>query len=70
MGTFDEAVGKTVTRRAGPGDPVADAAILLDTIARLCPGGICPKGVWRFRTFDEADRWALSRIANVPAPRV
>lgn len=68
VGTFDERIGKTVTRRTGTPDAIKDAAILLDTISRLRPGPICPKGVWRFRTFEEADAWALKMIAR-PAPR-
>ncbi len=64
MGDFDEAVGKVVTRRALAGDPIVNARILLDTIAKLQGGRVAPKGVWRFRTFEEADLWALDQIAR------
>lgn len=67
MGTFDENVGKTVSRRAGTGDPIEDAAILLETIAALRGPGLCPRGVYRFHTFEEADQWALKMSARSPA---
>lgn len=67
MDSFDERVGKLVTRRRQDGDPLADAAILLATIARL-RGPMTPRGVWRFKTFEEADAWALSRLAHTPVP--
>lgn len=67
MGGFDENVGKLVTRRRQGGDLLADAAILLATIARL-RGPMAPRGVWRFRTFEEADEWALSQLAHTLVP--
>lgn len=69
MGMGDESVGKSVGRRVRAESTVAEAAVLLETIARLMPSGICPKGVWRFRSFEEADEWALTRAARNPASR-
>ena len=69
MGTWDEPVGKSVGRRVGAESPLPEAAALLETIARLMPSGICPKGVWRFKSFEEADAWALTQAARNPASR-
>lgn len=69
MGTWDEAIGKTVGRRVNAESSIPEAAALLETIARLVPPGICPKGVWRFRTFEEADEWALTQAARSPESR-
>ncbi|MBI4678428.1 MAG: hypothetical protein HY748_12680 [Elusimicrobia bacterium] len=66
MGDFDEIVGKVVTGRRLAGDPIVNARILLDTISRLQGGRVAPKGVWRFKTFEEADQWALDQIARTP----
>jgi hypothetical protein len=63
---FDEMAGKIVTRRNLAGDPIVNARILLDTISRLQGGRVAPKGVWRFKTFEEADQWALDQIARLP----
>ena len=70
MGTWDEDfIGKTVGRRVSAETPIAEAAVLLKTIADLMPAGVCPKGVWRFKTFEEADDWALTQAARNPARR-
>ncbi|MFA5140356.1 MAG: hypothetical protein WC728_14080 [Elusimicrobiota bacterium] len=66
MGTFDEKIGKQVSRRSGSNDPIADAAILLDTAVRLRGRGVCPSGVFRFKTFEEADQWALRQSVRTP----
>lgn len=69
MGTWDEAVGKAVGRRVSAQTPISEAAALLDTIADLMPSGICPRGVWRFNTFEEAEEWAMTQAARNPASR-
>lgn len=69
MGTWDERVGRAVGRRVPVENSIADAAILLDTITRLMPAGICARGVWRFDSFEEADEWTLSQAARRRAPR-
>lgn len=66
MSPFDDPGGKTVGRRGGS-DPLSDAAILLRTIRRLHTTPLCPKGVFRFKTFEEADEWALRMMAKPPA---
>ncbi|NNN04972.1 MAG: hypothetical protein HKL90_03635 [Elusimicrobia bacterium] len=69
MGTWDEEVGKTVGRRVAAEATIQDAAVLLDTIAEIMAAGICPRGVWRFKTFEEADDWTLLQAASGHAPR-
>lgn len=64
MGTFDEKIGKHVTKRNAPADPLLNAAILLDTISRLQGGKLFPKGVYKFSSFKEADKWALKMMAS------
>jgi len=66
---WDENIGKTVGRRISAETSISEAAVLLETIASLMPSGVCPKGVWRFRTFEEADDWALTQAARNPASR-
>lgn len=66
MEGFEESPGKVVTRRDLAGDPIVNARILLDTISRLQGGRVAPRGVWRFKTFQEADDWALDQIARMP----
>ncbi len=68
MGMSDENIGKTVGRRIGPGDPVKDATILLRTFRRLNKTPLCPKGVWRFNSFEEADEWALKMLVRNQSP--
>ncbi len=64
MGTFDEKIGKCVTRRNATADPLLNAAILLDTISRLQGGKLFPMGVYKFSSFEEADKWALKMMAS------
>lgn len=66
---FDERIGKTVGRRTGQGDPVKDSTILMRTFRRLSQAPLCPKGVWRFHSFEEADAWALKMMAPSPGPQ-
>lgn len=68
MGSFDEPIGKTVGRTGRP-DPISDARILLRTLSRLHKAPLCPKGVFKFRTFEEADDWALKMMARPPERR-
>lgn len=69
MGTWDEPVGKAVGRRVSAESSLPEAAVLLQTIAQLMPAGICAKGVWRFKSFEEADEWALTQAARNPGSR-
>ncbi|MBI3297014.1 MAG: hypothetical protein HYZ75_02540 [Elusimicrobia bacterium] len=69
MGAFDEKIGKTVGRRTGHRDPVLDTAALQETFGRLRTAPLCPKGVWRFHSFEEADAWALKMIVRSQGPQ-
>lgn len=55
---------KVVTKRDGIADPINDARILLRTIRHLRGNGLVPKGVFRFRTFKEADEWMIKMMVN------
>ncbi|MBI3803432.1 MAG: hypothetical protein HY282_06685 [Nitrospirae bacterium] len=41
-----------------------DYNVLLKTLAALSGNRICPKGVYRFRTHEEADQWMVRMIAK------
>ena len=51
------------------GDPVRDSAILQRTINRLRGGALVPRGVYRFTSHEEADRWMIHQIAATHARR-
>jgi hypothetical protein len=43
----------------------AEAAAWQEQVARWNPGhALCDKGVFRFKTFEEADRWMTDQIAQ------
>lgn len=45
-----------------------DYDVLLKTLQALRGDrGICPRGVYRFRTFEEADQWMIRMIAKASA---
>lgn len=58
---------KTVSRSEGQTDPVADARVLQRTMNRLRGFALVPKGVYRFRTHEEADRWMMKEIVATHA---
>jgi hypothetical protein len=52
-------------RRQGINPSWEDANRWLHTVAKLRQGkGICPKGVYRFKTFEEADEWMNRMLAR------
>jgi hypothetical protein len=57
---------KIVGKRSGIIAPTLEnAETLLNTMRQLRGGrGICPRGVYRFKTFEEADEWMLKMIAR------
>ncbi|MCI0697811.1 hypothetical protein L0337_38160 [candidate division KSB1 bacterium] len=57
---------KIVGKRSGKIAPTLEnVTILIDTMRQLRGGrGICPRGVYRFKTFEEADEWMLKMIAQ------
>jgi hypothetical protein len=65
---LEEQPGKTVGRRQPPTDPLALTAADKATDARAwnqALGGTgIPKGVYRFRTHEEADQWLWKMITR------
>jgi hypothetical protein len=57
---------KVVGRRAGKTAPTLENAnTLLKTMQQLRGGkGICPRGVYRFKTFEEADEWMMKMLTQ------
>lgn len=59
---IEETIGKTVGRRQPPADALAAGFALQATTNELLRSfghSLAPKGVYRFRTFEEADAWTL-----------
>ena len=55
---------KIFTKRFGKEDFIKDASILQRTINRLRKYALIPKGVYRFKSFEEADQWMTKTIAD------
>jgi hypothetical protein len=60
---------KTVGRRRENGDPIADIRALQRTINRLRGPALVPRGLYFFRSHEEADRWMMQEIAITHARR-
>jgi len=50
---------KTVGKRHTDGDSIRDQGRLARTANALRAGGLAPRGVYRFATFEKADTWLL-----------
>ena len=48
-------------------DVEKDYDVLLRTLQVLRGRGICPKGVYRFTSFEEANQWIIKMIARITA---
>ncbi|HWC66067.1 MAG TPA: hypothetical protein VG777_08285 [Thermoanaerobaculia bacterium] len=55
---------KIVGRRVQGGDPVREAKTLQHTMIELRGSRLVPRGVYRFRTHQEADEWMSREIVN------
>ena len=56
---------KTVGRRGETAPTLENADRLLRTMRKLRGGkGVCPRGVYRFKTFEDADKWMLNMIVR------
>ncbi|HLG20513.1 MAG TPA: hypothetical protein VI895_11955 [Bdellovibrionota bacterium] len=57
---------KVLGRRSGELENSPEAASQwLATVAALRKGkGICPRGLYRFKSFDEADEWMIEMMAR------
>ncbi len=60
---------KIVTKRKGTVDFISDARILLKTIQQLRGKELVPKGIFCFKTFEEADEWMIKMMVNTLARR-
>lgn len=64
---LEETPGKTVGRRNPPADAFAAAMTLQNTLAdlnRAFGHRFIPRGVYRFRTHQEADAWMWEQLAK------
>lgn len=55
------------SRRQPGADSLGDAAILQRTLNRLRHRSLVPKGVFRFESHEEADRWMIRQMAATHA---
>ena len=60
---------KTYTRRSSRQNTVADCKTLQRTINRLRGVGIATRGVYRFESYEEAERWQIHQMARIHARR-
>jgi hypothetical protein len=61
----EEKIGKTVGRRKIPASAFAYASDLQATVNSLRLSGI-KKGVYRFKTHEEADQWLMDHLIQRP----
>jgi hypothetical protein len=65
---MEEKIGKTVGRRTELSDPFAYAMGLQRTASKLreltVGRGLCPKGVFKFKTHEEADAWMMKMLVQ------
>jgi len=54
----EEFIGKTVGRRVPPGG--AGLQKTLNQVLTSQRRGVCPRGVFRFHSHEEADQWILT----------
>lgn len=60
---------RRVSRRLEGQDVIQDISILQRTINRLRGGDLVPRGVYRFRSHEEADAWMMRQMASTHARR-
>ncbi len=63
---YDRAM-KTVGSRPIESTPLDDQGRLARTVRAFRPGGLAPRGVYRFASFEEADEWLLQMMRRPPA---
>jgi hypothetical protein len=62
-----EAATKTLGSRREDGELVAELRTLQRTMNRLRGRALVPRGLYRFRSHEEADRWMMREIASTHA---
>ena len=60
---IDDPVRKVVGRRRPPQDSLAYGLELQEALNDLAPPRV-PKGVWRFRSHQEADAWLMKHLTR------
>lgn len=60
---LDDPVGKTVGRRKAPSDSLSYALGLQRTLNQMAPLRV-PRGVFRFKTYEEADAWLMDHLTR------
>ena len=63
----EEQIGKVVGRRLKPRDAFQFGMEMQRTVValeRAMKRSLCPKGVYRFRSHEEADQWMLTMLAR------
>lgn len=55
---------KVITKRRGKEDPIAEGAAMLRLVRQLRGDALIPRGVYRFKSMEEADRWMIHKMAN------
>jgi hypothetical protein len=58
-----------VSRRLAGQDVIRDISILQRTVNRLRGAGLVPRGVYRFRSHEEAEEWMMRLMASTHARR-
>ncbi len=70
---MEETIGKTVGRRTEITDPFGHAMALqaiASELIKVTGRGLCPKGVFKFNTHEEADAWILKMMARPATKRI
>jgi len=63
---LEETIGKTVGRRRPSPDPMAAGFAMQDTLNQFLKSSghaLAPRGVFRFRTHQEANAWTLNMMS-------
>ncbi|MDO8518535.1 MAG: hypothetical protein Q7T11_00030 [Deltaproteobacteria bacterium] len=58
---------KVFTKRHGKPDKIEEARRLMTLVRRLRGDALVPKGVYRFKTMEEANQWMLQKMASTRA---
>ncbi|MBI5501124.1 MAG: hypothetical protein HY907_12835 [Deltaproteobacteria bacterium] len=69
---IEEQPGKVVGRRRAPADPLRssrDTKREAEAWSRAFDRPFVPRGVYRFRTFEEADEWMWAMLSRPSASR-
>lgn len=63
---LEETPGKTVGRRRPPKDPIAASTLSREDARRWSQafGNGIPRGVYRFKSHEEADAWMMKMLAG------